>query len=524
MLYTALNAPGMTPPPMTPSALRSPKVAIIGAGMTGILLAIKLEEAGVRDIVILEKTADLGGTWRENTYPGVACDIPAHMYTYSFEPNAEWSNRFARGEEIQAYFKKVAEKYAVTGKIHFNEAVVGCRYQQGTWTVETSQGHTFIVDFVLSATGILHHPATPDIPGLATFRGASFHTARWNHGVELRGKRIGVIGTGSTAAQVIPEMVKVGAKVAVFQRTPQWIVKVPDKAYTPQDKAELRANPSAVKRLHRWYTIAVEQTFSKAVIGKFLPHLLLNFLCRRNLKRSVKDADLRAKLTPNYRVGCKRVIVNSTFYDAIQKPNAELVTAGIVAVTENGVQTKDGRFHELDVLVLATGFHPFNFMRPMNLIGKSGTSIADVWSKKVQAYRSLFIPGFPNFALMLGPNTPIGNFSVIAMSEVQARYVLQVIQAWRERRFDEIDVTPTAFADFNRYLKAGMANTVWVGGCQSWYLDADGDPAMWPYTWKQWVREMAAPKWSDFQLQRLNPGAVAHATAAVSATGAHPGS
>ncbi|MBL0956317.1 MAG: NAD(P)/FAD-dependent oxidoreductase [Leptospira sp.] len=485
---------------MANQTIRDPKVVIIGAGMTGILLAIEFNRIGVKDITILEKKHDLGGTWRENTYPGVACDIPAHMYTYSFAPNPEWSHRFAHGDEIHAYFKRVSDEYKITPKIHFNEAVTEASYQNGKWTTKTSKGNTYVSDFLISATGILHHPAKPNIPGLESFNGKCFHTAEWDHSVNLEGKRIGIIGTGSTAAQVIPEMIKVGKKVSVFQRTPQWIVKVPDTTYTEADKIKWRKEPNILKRFHKWYTFAVEQTFSKAVIGKKIPHLLMSFLCKRNLRTSIKDPVLRKKLTPNYRVGCKRVIVNSTFYDAIQKPNADLVTEGIEKITEKGVVTKDGTLHELDVLILATGFHPFNFMRPMNLTGENGVSIESVWKKKVQAYRSLFIPHFPNFVLMLGPNTPIGNFSVIAMSEVQTKYIIKIIEDWRKGKFNAIDAKEEALQRFAAYLKKGMVGTVWLGGCQSWYLDPDGDPAMWPYTWSRWEKEMKSPDYQDFNL------------------------
>lgn len=489
---------------MRPGTPRDPAIVIIGAGMTGILLAIKLEKAGFQNVRIFEKRGELGGTWRENTYPGVACDIPAHMYTYSFEPNPEWQHRFARGSEILAYFRRMGEKYGVRSRIHFNEAVVSSVYERGRWTLATSQGREVTADFVIAATGILHHPAKPAIEGLDSFQGQIFHTAEWDHSVPLAGRRLGVIGTGSTAAQVIPELVKVAGKVSVFQRTPQWIVHVPDKLYSDKHRHRWRHRPELAARLHRWYTRAVEATFSNAVIGKKLPFALLNFLCRWHLWKAVKDPALRAKLTPQYRVGCKRVIVNSSFYPAIQRPNADLVTEGIQRISDKGVLTRDGRLHELDVLILATGFHPFHFMRPMQLRGKGGRSIDEVWGKKAQAYRSLFIPGFPNFCLMLGPNTPIGNFSVIAMSEVQSDYVLRVLNDWRAHKFDEIDATPAALQRFGRYLKEGMKKTVWVGGCQSWYLDADGDPAMWPYSWKQWVREMSEPDYRDFALQSFS--------------------
>ncbi len=479
-------------------ARRRPSVIVIGAGMTGILVAIKLREKGIDDITILEKKEKVGGTWRENTYPGVACDIPAHMYTYSFEPNPDWSHRFAHGDEIQAYFERVSEKYGVTPLVRFHEAVTSARYADARWTVKTSQGNTYTADFVVCATGILHHPAIPDIEGLDDFKGPKFHTARWDHSVDFKGKTVGIIGTGSTASQVIPELVKVADSVVVFQRTPQWIVRVPDRRYSESSKQRWRRNPLLPALYHYLYTKAVEHTFSKAVIGKWFQHKLADFLCRRNLKKSVKDPELRAKLTPNYRVGCKRIIVNSTFYDAIQKPNAHLVTEGIDHIEPRGVVTKDGKLHELDILVLSTGFHPFNFMRPMDLRGVNG-DIEQTWAKKVQAYRSIFIPGYPNFFLMLGPNTPIGNFSVIAMSEVQTQYILKVIDRWCNEEFDAIDARPEALKAYNDYLKAGMGKTVWVGGCQSWYLDADGDPAMWPYTWKQWVKEMSEPDMRDFK-------------------------
>ena len=480
---------------------RNPKVVIIGAGMTGMLVAIKLREAGIDDIVILEKKDKIGGTWRENTYPGVACDIPAHMYTYSFEPNPNWSHRFAHGDEIQAYFEHVANKYKVLPIIRFNEAVTSCHFNDAKWTLKTSKDETYIADFVVSATGILHHPAKPNIPGLESFKGACFHTAEWDHSVDLKDKRVGVIGTGSTAAQAIPEVIKEAGKVSVFQRTPQWIVNLPNKQFSEKTKARWLRKPMLLKRLSRWYTFGVEHTFSKAVIGKKLQHAFVNILCRLNLWWSIKDPALRAKLKPNYRVGCKRIIVNSTFYDAIQKPNVDLVTEGIQNIVPEGVITQDGTLHPLDVLVLSTGFHPFNFMRPMDLRGKNGLKIDERWGRKVQAYRSLLIPDYPNFFLMLGPNTPIGNFSVIAMSEVQTQYILKLIKKWQAEEFEEVSATQTALENFNAYLKEGMANTVWLGGCQSWYLDEDGDPAMWPYTWKQWVKEMEEPNMNDLLTQ-----------------------
>lgn len=477
------------------SSERKPSVLIIGAGMTGILMVIKLRKAGITDITVLEKKDKVGGTWRENTYPGVACDVPAHMYTYSFESNPTWSNFFARGGEIQEYFEHVADKYDVNSTIRFNEAVTDARYKHGKWTVTSSQNKTYEADFVLSATGILHHPAFPDIKGLSDFKGSFFHTAQWNHKVKIeKGVKVGVIGTGSTAAQAIPELVNTGADVSVFQRTPQWVLPIADYKVPALMKKWLSKSPWLVK-LHRKSSVFImEHLFTKAVTGHLFQKKLLEYWCKLNLRLSVKDKTLREKLRPDYQVGCKRVIVNTTFYKGIQKDNAHLVTETIDYINEKGVVTKDGKLHELDVLVLSTGFQALNFMRPMNLIGREDLHIEDAWKDRIKAYRSMMLPNYPNFFLMLGPNTPIGNFSVIAMSEVQGDYVIKMIKRWQQQEFDEVETKLEAVDAFNAYVKKGLKNTAWLGGCQSWYLDADGDPILWPYTWKQWVKEMKEPQ------------------------------
>ena len=320
---------------------RNPSVVIIGAGMTGILMVIKLREAGITDIIVLEKKDSVGGTWRENTYPGAACDVPAHMYTYSFEPNPNWSRFFALGPEIKDYFENVADKYDVKRDIRFNEEVTDAQYHNAKWTIKTSLDQTYVADFIVCATGILHHPKFPDIPGIENFKGTKFHTAQWNHDVKISNStRVGVIGTGSTAAQAIPELINTSAKVSVFQRTPQWLMHLPDFQFSHTMRKLMNRYP-LVTKIHRNAGKAfLEHFFTKAVTGHFIQKHLLNFLCKANLRLSVKDKSLREKLQPNYQVGCKRVIINSTFYKAIQKPNAELVTDGIERVTETGILTK----------------------------------------------------------------------------------------------------------------------------------------------------------------------------------------
>ncbi|GGP64420.1 flavin-containing monooxygenase [Shewanella saliphila] len=479
---------------------RNPSVVIIGAGMTGILMTIKLRQAGITDIVVLEKKESVGGTWRENTYPGAACDVPAHMYTYSFEPNPNWSRFFARGPEIKQYFEHVVDKYDVARDIRFNEAVTDAQYTDGKWTIKTSKGQTYIADFMVCATGILHHPQFPNIAGLDDFKGAKFHTAQWDHGVEISANtRVGIIGTGSTAAQAIPELINTGATVSVFQRTPQWLMHLPDFTFSHTMRKLMTRYPIITKIHRNTGKFFLEHFFTKAVTGQFIQKHLLSFLCKANLRLSIKDKVLREKLRPNYQVGCKRVIINSTFYKGIQKTNAHLITEGIERITETGIITKDGKHHELDVLVLSTGFNAFNFMRPMNLIGRNNVHIDKAWAHKIKAYRSMLLSDYPNFFLMLGPNTPIGNFSVIAMSEVQTDYVIKLIDKWRAREFDEFEAKPQAIDDFTAYVKEGLKGTSWVGGCQSWYLDADGDPILWPYTWQRWVDEMKEP-----QMEHIN--------------------
>jgi len=472
----------------------NPSVIIIGAGMTGIGLVIKLKEAGISNITVLEKAETVGGTWRENRYPGVACDVPSHAYTYSFEANPDWSNFFAYGPEIHEYFKKVYVKYGVDKHTRLNEGVTSCVYQDGKWIVKTTQNLTYEADLLFSAAGILHKPAYPAIPGLESFAGVSMHSARWDSHISMKGKRIGVIGTGSSAAQLIPELINTdGTDVTVFQRTAQWLVDAPNRAYDEKDKKRFREKPSRMNLVKNISLTVFAQGTNALVSDNFLGRVMHNVFAwnaRQYLKKSIADPVLRAKLTPNYKFGCKRVVMNSTFYPAIQKPNAHLVTEGIDHIENDGVVTKDGKLHKLDVLVLATGFDPAAFMRPMEFRGRNSLSIEDAWKKKIAAYRSLLIPEFPNFFLMLGPNSPIGNYSVIAMSEMQADYCIALIKLWQGNKLKEIEVKPQAVEQWRAMLKSKMNHTVWASGCQSWYLDKDGDPLTWPDKWKNWERMM----------------------------------
>ena len=473
--------------------MRQPSVLIIGAGATGMLAYIKLHEAGITDVILIEKADRVGGTWRENTYPGIACDIPAPHYCYSFEPYV-WTHHLAYGGELQDYMEHVGHKYGITQAARFGEAVTSCVYgDHGKWQVETSKGDAFTVDMVISATGILHHPKWPDIKGKDDFSGEAWHTAQWRHDVDLAGKRIGVIGTGSTAHQVIPELIYGDHDVTVFQRTPQWVAPVPNIRFPEWLRRRWQrklARMRAWKAAYRWL---VQSVFVNATVGKWLPNKVMNILCRGHLWR-IRDRDLRSRLTPDYEVGCKRLVINTTFYGAIQKPNAHLITEGIDKIEAQGVRTKDGVLHELDVLIYSTGFHNFNYMRPMTLVGRDGHTIEDSWSTgQYQTHRGVLLEGFPNFILMLGPGTPIGNNTIIGIAERQMDYVMQLIDMWRERKMSAIEPTSQAVAEFAEYIAKGVTGTVWVGGCQSWYLDASGQPTIFPYDWNEFLRITEKP-------------------------------
>jgi cation diffusion facilitator CzcD-associated flavoprotein CzcO len=482
------------------TAGRSLRFAIIGAGMAGILSAIKLQEAGFDDFVIYEKAERLGGTWRENTYPGIGCDIPSHLYSYSFEPNPDWSHHYAPGREIQGYLEGVARKHGVDRRIHCGAEIVRCQFSGGRWRLETQSGHRDQADVVIGATGVLHHPNVPDIAGLDSFAGAWFHSARWDHSVALDGRRVGIIGTGSTAVQIVPAVVERVAKLVLFQRTAQWIAPQENPPYSNAEKADFRRDPELMRQMHREMSRMLAEAFSNAVVDASSPQMqLIEEVCRANLESNVRDPELREKLRPNYRAACKRLVISPNFYEAIQKPNAELVTEGIERVEAGGVRTRDGRLHALDVLVLATGFRVDRFLRPMQVIGRAGRRLDDLWAQRPVAYLSISIPGFPNLFMLNGPNGPVGNFSLIEVAELQIAYILELVEPIRAGRCREISASDAATAAFDAERVERAKQTVWSTGCRSWYLDDRGIPAVWPWTFDRFREEMAAPKLEAYE-------------------------
>ncbi len=487
--------------PAPNASSRNPRVVVIGAGMSGILSAIKLQEAGFDQFVVYEKADRLGGTWRENTYAGIACDVPSHFYSYSFALNPEWTQRFSPGQEIQSYFEETAQRFGVDARIEYGKQVQSCVFREGRWRIEIDDGSQDEADFIIAATGVLHHPSIPDFPGRDSFEGPAFHSARWDPNVSLADKRVGIIGTGSSAIQMVSALADKVPALTLFQRTPQWVAPAENPPYTEEEKAHFRANPEAMETIREEFARTMTDAFANVLVDADSPLLkLVHDNCVANLENSVSDPELRERLRPDYRAACKRLIMSPNFYEAIQHPNAQLVTEGIDRIEPGGVQTIDGRLHELDVLIFATGFHVDSFVRPMEVRGRTGTLLDDAWKDAPSAYMAISVPDFPNFFLLNGPNSPVGNFSLIDVAERQFDYVLQLLEMVRSGQCTGLSASGQAMDEFDRQRKKAARNTIWNSGCKSWYLDGDGLPTAWPWTYDKFREEMSNPRLEDYEI------------------------
>jgi cation diffusion facilitator CzcD-associated flavoprotein CzcO len=477
----------------------SPRIAIIGVGISGIAAVVKLRRAGYTRLTVFEKADRVGGTWRENTYPGIRCDVPARWYSFSFAPNPDWSQRCAPGAEIQAYLEQTAERFDVLSAVRFNTAVEALEYIAPYWRLRTCHREILEFDIVISATGVLHHPVVPPLSGLNTFTGPLFHSARWDHSVSLRGKRVGVIGTGSTACQIVGAIAEQVGQLSLFQRTPQWVMPQPQKTYSSLNKCLYRAFPLLFSLSRRFWQAYISITIGRATVGNKGMQGLIDFLARRHLRQEIADPALREKLTPDYLVTCKRLIYASDFYPAMCSPNASLVTDGIDRIDANGVWTCDGVHHPLDVLVMATGFDTKRFILPTRVSGENGVDLGAFWDGVPRAHRAVCVPGFPNFWMLEGPTGPIGNFSLIAISEAQVDYLIQCLDEMKQRKASSIAPTAAAFAHYNTAIAKAALKTSWyTGGCQSWYLDKSGLPNLYPWRAEQYFTEISRPDFNEF--------------------------
>ena len=478
------------------------RYAVIGAGMAGLLAAIKLKERGEPHIAVYEKAHGIGGTWRENRYPGLTCDVPAHAYTYSFAPHADWSAYYAGGPEVRGYFEKVAAEFGVMPLIRFGMEVTGCRFDdaRSVWTLSFANGETTEADVVIAASGVLHHPRVPEIEGLDSFAGKAFHSARWADSAVLDGAKIGVIGCGSTGIQIITALWNRAEKLVHFQRSPQWIMPVPQFAYSDEERAAFRQDVGLIDAIRDdpqyWANI---KRFCTAITDIDGPEMqAIEDYCRQNLEENVKDPVLREKLRPNYRAACKRLIYSWQYYDCVQKPAVEVEVGSIARVGPEGVRMADGSFHPLDVLVLATGFRADRFIRPAVVTGRDGLSLDDFWAVRPTAHYAVTLPNFPNLFLLNGPTGPVGNFSLIDIAERQWDYVDQLLAPVRSGAARTVEPTVEAHAAYEERRIAAAKTTIFGSGCTSWYLDATGVPASWPWGYEDFADAMAKPVMDEY--------------------------
>jgi cation diffusion facilitator CzcD-associated flavoprotein CzcO len=459
-----------------PAAGTELPIAIIGAGFGGIGMAIKLRRAGIHSFTIFERADEIGGTWRDNSYPGAACDVPSHVYSLSFEPNPSWSRAFSESGEIQAYLLGLVEKWQLRPHLRLDTEIVDARFDEtsGLWRLTTSREETVTARVVVSAVGGLVDPSLPDIKGIHGFGGEIFHTARWNHDFDLTGKRVAVIGTGASAVQVVPSIAPQVQKLSVFQRTAAWVVPKPDKRYSERTKRLLARFPwllRASRSLKYW----LSEFFGPMV---FLNSSRLSSIGERgslrHLRRSVSDPALREKLTPHFQFGCKRILISDDYWSTFERENVELVTEPIAEIRREGIETEDGVLHPADAIVLATGFALGLATAPFPVTGRGGRTLDEAWSGGAVAYKGVTVSGFPNWFILMGPNTGPGHTSVLVFSEAQIAYALQAIRKIRDENLKYVDVRQEVQDRYNEGIQRRMPYMSWSSGCNSWYLSEDG--------------------------------------------------
>jgi cation diffusion facilitator CzcD-associated flavoprotein CzcO len=448
-----------------------PRIAIVGAGFGGVGTAVALLRAGYEDLVILEQSDAVGGVWRENTYPGCACDVPAPLYSLSYAPNPDWSRRYAPQAEILAYLRAVADDAGLQKYLRLNTAVRRATWDDaaGHWVLDTTDGEV-VADVLVPATGQLSRPAEPTTPGVETFAGPAFHTAYWRHDVDLTGRRVAVVGTGASAVQIVPEIVAAAEQVTIFQRTPAWVLPKADRAYGPRWRALRRRLPviGLAERLFVWWVTVLT---GMAITGNRGAGAAFRGLSRAQLRLQVRDPELRRRLTPDYPMGCKRVLFSLDWLPTLQRPDVRLVTEAVTEVLPHAVRSADGEEHPCDVLIWATGFSATGFLTPMAVHGRGGVGLADVWRDGAHAYLGMTVPGFPNMFVIYGPNTNTGNTSVLYFEEAQADYVVQAVRAIEAG--GPLDVRDDVAGAYDAELQRRLRGSVWTS-CTSWYRTAGG--------------------------------------------------
>ena len=489
--------------------MSKPRIAVIGAGLGGLCAAIKLKEAGFDQITVLEKADKVGGTWRDNQYPGCCCDTPVALYEFSFAPNPKWSHLFPRAPEVQAYSEDLCDQFQLRPHLKLGEEPTRAEWNEakGFWTITTKQGARYEAEVIVPALGQLNRPSIPDIPGKDSFKGPAFHSARWDKSVDLTGKRVACIGSAASAVQLIPEVAKIAGHLDVFQRTPNWCVPRNDQAITDEDKALLFTDLEAAMRLgamNRELTYErADRFFWQAFEWTEQGRAALTRQALNHLEAQVADPELRKKLTPDYPIGCKRVLIVDDFYPALLRPNVSLVTDGIEKITPTGVVTKDGVEHPCDVIVWATGFETTGWHWSMDVIGRDGAHLQEMWKAAPEAYLGITTAGFPNMFMLYGPNTNLGHNTITFMIERQVAYTVSALKTLGEKNARAIEVTKAAQDRFNAALQARLAGTVWADPhCHSWYKTEDGRITQnWSSHTRDYAKATASVVWEDYDLR-----------------------
>ena len=473
---------------------------IIGAGLAGVATGIALKKAGIDDFIIAEKTNGLSGTWYDNHYPGAACDVPSMLYSYSFAPNPDWSRRFAPHYEIRTYVEKVIKSHDLDRHIRLGTEIIAGDFdpKNALWHLKTKSGDTISARYLITSVAILGTPKYPDIKGIKSFAGQAFHSARWDNNVELKGKKIALIGNAASALQIAPEIAKTAKNVTIFQRTANWIVPRMDRKYSKFETAMFKRFPWTM-RVPRWALfIYLEFIFYRVFTGKGLINALYTHNANAYRAKKIKDKQLRDKLTPDYPIGCKRVLLSDDYYDTINRDNVELVTDAIEQITPDGILLKTGRQIDTDILVFATGFTATDFMPNLNLTGLGGATLAD-WRTSPKAHKGLTLENMPNAFFLLGPNTGLGHASMILMMEAQIPHMMKIIKAVKPGQY--FTVKPQALAKFNARIQNKMQHSIWVTSCQSWYKTDDGHvPTLWPYPTYTYKNMMRATGLDDYEI------------------------
>jgi len=477
----------------------SVRVAVLGAGLSGICMAIQLRKQGIHDFVMFEKADSVGGTWRENTYPGIACDVPSHVYSYSFELNPDWSHAYSSGREIWDYCRHCVEKYKLEEHLKLSCEVRSVKFEEDCWQITTADG-VVTADVVVSGLGGLHLPNRIDIKGMECFEGARFHTAEWDHNHSIGGKRVAIIGTGASSAQVLPGIADDVESVTVFQRSAAWVL--PRMAQDiPQERRDLFRRSPWRMRLHRWYVWMLMDFLGVLSLkrdGPLAGRLKLAGL--QHLENSVNDPEIRERLTPDYEPGCKRRVISDDYLSTFNEDHVYLVTEDIDYIEKNGIRDVTGKFHEVDTIVEATGFRPFDISSYVRIEGRNGKALKDAWSERVETFRTMMVPSFPNFFLLLGPNSATGHTSALIMIESQVRYAIQCLQLMDRTGISQLDPDPHIVIQYNRRLQKALGKMVFGGGCNAWYTDEnDVNFTLWPYSATRFLWEQWHPKISEFR-------------------------